>query len=77
MKMQYIFLSHDVDWRKQGPESKHILDRKERFDSQLFEKTPVEKLYYNFSEFMEIEEKFGTKSTFFFRTIYENGNCPR
>ncbi len=72
--MQYVFLSHDVDWRKQGPELEHILVRKERFDQQLFEKTPIEKMYYNFPEFMEIEERFGTKSTFFFRTIYENGN---
>ncbi|MBS3923040.1 MAG: hypothetical protein KGZ37_07855 [Nitrosarchaeum sp.] len=72
--MQYVFLSHDVDWRKQGPQSNHILERRERFDPQLFEKTPLEKMYYNFPEFMEIEEKFGTKSTFFFRTVYENGN---
>ena len=72
--MQYIFLSHDVDWRKQGPEPEHIIERKERFDPQLFEKTPLDKMYYNFPEFIEIEEKFGTKSTFFFRTMYENGN---
>ena len=72
--MQYVFLSHDVDWRKQGPGPEHILARKERFDPQLFEKTSIEKMYYNFPEFMEIEEKFGTKSTFFFRTTYENGD---
>ena len=72
--MQYVFLSHDVDWRKQGPEPEHIIERKERFDPQLFEKTPLDKMYYNFPEFIEIEEKFGTKSTFFFRTMYENGN---
>jgi peptidoglycan/xylan/chitin deacetylase (PgdA/CDA1 family) len=72
--MQYIFLSHDVDWRKQGPNAEHIFLRKDRFDPELFKKTPVEKMYYNFPEFMEIEEKFNTKSTFFFRTIYENGN---
>ena len=72
--MQYVFLSHDVDWRKQGPSSEHILARKDRFDLELFNKTPIEKMYYNFPEFIEIEEKFNTKSTFFFRTIYENGN---
>ena len=38
------------------------------------EKTPINELYRNFSEFMEIEEKFGVKSTFFFRTQYENGD---
>ncbi len=31
-------------------------------------------MYYNFPEYMQIEENFGTKSTFFFRTMYENGN---
>ena len=51
--MQYIFLSHDVDWRKQGPMSEHILNRKDRFDPELFKKTPIEKMYYNFPEFME------------------------
>ena len=72
--MQYIFLSHDVDWRKKGPDPTHIFARRERFEPELFEKTPIEKLYYNFPEFMEIEEKFQVKSTFFFRTLYENGN---
>ena len=72
--MQYIFLSHDVDWRKKGPNSEHIINRKDRFDTELFNKTPIEKMYYNFPEFMEIEERFNTKSTFFFRTIYENGD---
>ena len=72
--MQYIFLSHDVDWRKQGPKLEHIFERKNRFDPKIFEKTPPEKMYYNFPEYMQIEENFGTKSTFFFRTMYENGN---
>ena len=57
--MQYIFLSHDVDWRKQGPGPEHILARKERFDPQLFEKTSIEKMYYNFPEFMEIKRNLG------------------
>ena len=74
MKKQYIFLSHDVDWRLEGPTKEHILKRKERFDEKLFDKTSFDKLYRNFSEYMEIEEKFDVKSTFFFRTQYENGN---
>ena len=74
MKKQYIFLSHDVDWGYEGPSKEHILQRKDRFDKKLFETTPINKLYRNFSEFMEIEEKFGVKSTFFFRTQYENSN---
>ena len=72
--MQYIFLSHDVDWRIQGPPIEHITARKERFDQILFEKTPIEKMYYNFPEYMQIEERYGVKSTFFFRTQYENGD---
>jgi peptidoglycan/xylan/chitin deacetylase (PgdA/CDA1 family) len=74
MKKQYIFLSHDVDWGYEGPSKEHILQRKDRFDKKLFEITPINKLYRNFSEFMEIEERFGVKSTFFFRTQYENSD---
>ena len=72
--MQYVFLSHDVDWRRQGPPIEHILQRKDRFDLKIFEKTKPEELYRNIPEYMEIEEKYDIRSTFFFRTIYENGN---
>ena len=74
MKKQYVFLSHDVDWSFNGPTKEHILKRKDRFDTKLFDKTPLNKLYHNFPEYMEIEEKFNVKSTFFFRTMYEDGN---
>ncbi|MDA0756947.1 MAG: hypothetical protein O2864_06555 [Crenarchaeota archaeon] len=72
--MQYIFLSHDVDWRRQGPNLEHIQARKDRFDSEIFNKIKPEELYRNIPEYMELEEKFGIRSTFFFRTLYENGN---
>ena len=72
--MNYIFLSHDVDWRKQGPSYEHIMARKERFDPGVLKNLNSQNLYYNFPDFMEIEEKFGIRSTFFFRTKYENGN---
>ncbi|MDC0202106.1 hypothetical protein OAJ97_00105 [Candidatus Nitrosopelagicus sp.] len=72
--MQYIFLSHDVDWRRQGPPVEHVLERRDRFDSEIFANTKPENLYRNIPEYMELEEKFGIRSTFFFRTIYENGN---
>ena len=72
--MQYIFLSHDVDWRRQGPPVEHVLERKDRFDSEIFANTKPENLYRNIPEYMELEEKFGIRSTFFFRTLYEDGN---
>ena len=72
--MQYIFLSHDVDWRRQGPPVEHVLARKDRFSSEIFDKTKPENLYRNIPEYMELEERFGIRSTSFFRTIYENGN---
>ena len=72
--MQYIFLSHDVDWRLQGPPIEHILERKDRFEQELFKNTKPENLYRNIPEYMEIEEKFDIRSTFFFRTFYENGD---
>ena len=72
--MQYIFLSHDVDWRRQGPPIEHVLARRDRFDPEIFEKTKPENLYRNIPEYIELEEKFGIRSTFFFRTLYEDGN---
>ena len=70
----YIFLSHDVDWRKQGPTKEHIIARSHRFEKSVLEKVDSENLYYNFPELMDLEERFNIKSTFFFRTHYENGN---
>ena len=72
--MQYIFLSHDVDWRRQGPPIEHVLARKDRFDPEVFDNTKPEDLYRNIPEYMKLEERFGVRSTFFFRTFYENGN---
>ena len=72
--LQYIFLSHDVDWRKEGAPLEHIFARKERFEKDTLENAGVKNPYYNIPEYMEIEEKFGVKSTFFFRTMYENGD---
>ena len=72
--MNYVFLSHDVDWRKQGPEKQHILARRDRFDPDIIKKLDEINPYYNFPEIMEMEEKYGIRSTFFFRTRYEDGN---
>ena len=44
MKKQHIFLSHDVDWSYNGPSRNHILQRKDRFDDELFANTPINDL---------------------------------
>jgi peptidoglycan/xylan/chitin deacetylase (PgdA/CDA1 family) len=72
--LQYIFLSHDVDWRKQGAPLEHIYARKDRFDKETLDNAKIKNPYYNIPMYMELEEKFNVRSTFFFRTIYENGN---
>ena len=72
--VQYIFLSHDVDWRKQGAPIEHILERKERFDKVTIDNLGTRNPYYNIPDYMGIEEGYGVKSTFFFRTIYEGGH---
>ena len=71
---QYIFLSHDVDWRRQGAPIEHILARKDRFDDEAIQNIHIKNPYYNIPEIMSLEEKFGVRTTFFFRTIYENGS---
>jgi len=72
--LQYIFLSHDVDWRRQGAPKEHILARKDRFEDNVLQNIEIKNPYYNIPECIEIEERFSVKSTFFFRTIYENGD---
>ena len=72
--MQYIFLSHDVDWRRQGPSKEHILARRERFEEKAIENLDKKNPYYNTPDLMELEDRFGVKSTFFYRTEYENGD---
>ena len=71
--MQYVFLSHDVDWPRNGAPLEHIMARRDRFDKNTIGNVTSKNPYYNIPEYMEIEEKFGIRSTFFFRTIYENG----
>jgi peptidoglycan/xylan/chitin deacetylase (PgdA/CDA1 family) len=72
--VQFIFLSHDVDWRKQGPRIEHVMARRNRFDKDVLEHASVKNPYYNIPEMMALEERLGLRSTFFFRTLYENGN---
>ncbi|HEU5220538.1 MAG TPA: hypothetical protein VFU58_00595, partial [Candidatus Nitrosotalea sp.] len=61
---QYIFLSHDVDWRRQGAPIEHILARKDRFDDEAIQNIHIKNPYYNIPEIMSLEEKFGVRTTF-------------
>ncbi len=50
--MQYVFLSHDVDWRRQGPLEDHILARKDRFEENVLKNIKNSNPYYNMPEYM-------------------------
>jgi hypothetical protein len=69
----FIFLSHDVDWSFNGPGRNHILARKDRFEEDTLRKLDRENPYNNIHDYIAIEEDLGLRSTFFFRTNYENG----
>lgn len=71
---KYVFISHDVDWRFSGPSKQHILDRKDRFDQHTLDNLDTLNPYNNFETIMDIEEKHDFRSTFFFRTKYEDGD---
>jgi peptidoglycan/xylan/chitin deacetylase (PgdA/CDA1 family) len=64
-----------VDWARQGPGIEHILARKDRFEKDTLTNLACENPYNNINDYITIEEKFGVKSTFFFRVKYENGKC--
>jgi peptidoglycan/xylan/chitin deacetylase (PgdA/CDA1 family) len=67
-------MSHDVDWRRQGAPIDHIVSRKDRFDPKIIQDINIKNPYYNIPDYIYLEEKYNIRSTFFFRTIYENGN---
>jgi peptidoglycan/xylan/chitin deacetylase (PgdA/CDA1 family) len=71
-----VVLTHDVDWSPSGPCLKHILARKERFSENIISRVVQEGYnpYFNIPDLMEIEEKYGVKSTFFFRHKYDDGS---
>jgi peptidoglycan/xylan/chitin deacetylase (PgdA/CDA1 family) len=71
-----VFLSHDVDWGKKGAPIEHIMARKERFDEKTLRNVETKNPYYNFPEYMAIEETYGVRSTFFFRTYASSSVFP-
>jgi hypothetical protein len=52
--VQFIFLSHDVDWRKQGAPIEHVMARGNRFDKDVLENASVKNRYYNIPEMMAL-----------------------
>lgn len=74
--MIYTFLSHDVDWGRSGAPVSHIMARKDRFEAAVLKNCETQNPYYNLPEYMEIEEKYGVRSTFFFRTYVPNAPHP-
>ena len=64
-----------MDWAHQGPGRDHILARKDSFEKDTLRNLACENPYNNINDYITIEEKFGARSTFFFRTKYENGKC--
>jgi peptidoglycan/xylan/chitin deacetylase (PgdA/CDA1 family) len=70
-----VVLTHDVDWPIQGPGRDHVLARRDRFDEDVVRRVIEEGYnpYYNVPDLMEIEERHGLRSTFFFRPVYDDG----
>lgn len=72
----FVLLSHDVEWGKQGAPLSHILERKERFDENILKDLERKNPYQNIPELLEMEEKLGVRSTFFFRTHVKDSQHP-
>ena len=70
-----LLVTHDVDWPLHGPGAAHVLARQERFPSEVIRRVKDENFnpYFGVPKIMEIEEKFGIHSTFFFRPKYDDG----
>jgi peptidoglycan/xylan/chitin deacetylase (PgdA/CDA1 family) len=72
-----VIMTHGIDWPIKGPGRNHILRRKDRFDQQTLSRMAKDDSYnpyYGVEEMMELEEKYGTRSTFFFRPAYDDGS---
>ncbi len=71
----YLVLTHDVDWPRHGPPRIHVLARLHRFDLWTrYRFFYGENLYDGIRKIVECEERFGIKSTFFFRPAYDDGS---
>jgi len=71
-----LVLTHDVDWGFKGPGVKHILDRRDRFESHVIDRVVNEGFnpYFGVPYVVEVEERLGVRSTFFFRSFYDDSS---
>lgn len=72
----FVFLSHDVDWGKEGAPKSHIMARRDRFDKDTLKRIDDENPYQNIPDILDIEEELGLRSTFFFRASTCSGHPP-
>jgi len=75
-KMRALVVTHDVDWPRNGPGLSHVLARRDRFDVNVIRKATEEGFnpYYGIPIVTEIEEQLHIRSTFFFRSNYDDGS---
>lgn len=73
-RLLLLFLSHDVDWPPGGPGSEHVIARRDRFSEDIIERVNKDGFnpYNGIRHMMEIEDKLGVRSTFFFRPSYDD-----
>ncbi|MCI0557601.1 MAG: hypothetical protein MN733_03840 [Nitrososphaera sp.] len=69
-------MTHDIDYPIHGPGKSHILQRRERFSAETIRRVETEGYnpYYGIPEIISLEERWGVRSTFFFRPYYDDGS---
>jgi peptidoglycan/xylan/chitin deacetylase (PgdA/CDA1 family) len=74
--MRALIVTHDIDWPIHGPGKTHVLARNYRFTTEIIQKVERENFnpYFGIPKVIEIEEKYGVRSTFFFRPRYDDGS---
>ena len=67
-------MSHDVCWSRYGPGAEHALAKRDLFTPDVIERILREGFnpFYNIPDIMDIEDRHGVRSTFFFRPVYDD-----
>ena len=53
--MIHVFLSHDIDWGRNGAPISHIMARKERFEDSVIKNYKTRNPYYNLKDLVLID----------------------